>query len=210
VDALVTGGGLISERWKEGVLPKILNDSRYDVIVLQEQGGLLACMSLQTRSDACQDSVVAHEAIANLAATRGTKVVLFGTWPRNIEQQPALSLGEFRLSEILHATVADIGTVFARSKSLFPRQALLSDDSGHPTLYGSVLAAIVLHKAILGTYPVARDLSAPIDLYPPEYYFSAQKLVSEQTFHQPAPLVRIGAKQISRGVFAAKSSRDRR
>src|SRR5688572_4979046 len=40
----VAPGGTVAERWKDGHAAAALRSSKWDAIVLQERGGLLACM----------------------------------------------------------------------------------------------------------------------------------------------------------------------
>src|SRR5690606_21839855 len=56
--------------------------SHWDVLVLQERGGVLACMaSADTRRDAeCRASERAHRRFGELAAAHGTRVLLLSTW----------------------------------------------------------------------------------------------------------------------------------
>jgi len=209
VDALVTGGGLIAERKREGVLAKLLSGRKFDVLVLQERGGLLACLAENAPDASCRDSVNAHRSIVNLAMQYGTKVVLYGTWGEAVRNQSKVSIGLIRLSKILNTQAVDVGAVFAE----LPRSQTLSDDEVHPTLFGSLIASVILHHAILGHYPGARDISKSFKLYTPQQYFTAQQLISEQgtgfSLH-PVQNMGLDAKQIRRAIIAATSTNTRK
>ena len=74
-------GGTVAERWKDGHAAAALRGGTWDAIVLQERGGLLACMvdpDQRTSAD-CRASDAAHRAFARAAKTAGARVLLMST-----------------------------------------------------------------------------------------------------------------------------------
>lgn len=62
----VAPGGTVAERWKDGHAAAALASGHWDFVVLQERGGLLACMvdpDQRTSAD-CRASDAAHRAFA--------------------------------------------------------------------------------------------------------------------------------------------------
>ena len=74
----VAPGGTIADRWKDGHAAAALASGHWDVLVLQERGGLLACMvdpEQRTQSE-CRASDRAHRdfaAKAKAAKTNGAQ-----------------------------------------------------------------------------------------------------------------------------------------
>ena len=58
----VAPGGSVAERWKDGNAAKALRNKKWAVLVLQERGGLLACMAdvEQRQESNCRNSQRAH------------------------------------------------------------------------------------------------------------------------------------------------------
>src|SRR5688572_27063200 len=77
----VAPGGTVAERWKDGHAAAALRSSKWDAIVLQERGGLLACMvdAEQRAQGECRASERAHKQFAELAREHGARTLLLAT-----------------------------------------------------------------------------------------------------------------------------------
>ena len=66
----VAPGGTVAERWKDGHAAAALRGGKWDVLVLQERGGLLACLvdAEQRSQSECRASERAHKQFAELAS----------------------------------------------------------------------------------------------------------------------------------------------
>ena len=78
----VAPGGNLAARWQDGNAAEALRNGAWDVLVLQERGGLLACMADADRKSEteCRASQRAHRQFAELAKKRGVRVLLLATW----------------------------------------------------------------------------------------------------------------------------------
>ncbi|HZX80280.1 MAG TPA: hypothetical protein VFE72_04915 [Lysobacter sp.] len=100
--SFVEPGGSLARRWLDGAAVRALQSARWDVVVLQERGGVEACIvdDLQRSGDECRASIVAHRAFAKLARERGARVVLLETWYPTEAAQARLHEGTLRASRL--------------------------------------------------------------------------------------------------------------
>src|SRR4249919_1405804 len=78
----VAPGGSLADRWRDGKAAAALGAGHWDALVLQERGGVLACMvdSEQRSSAQCRASERAHREFAARAKATGTPVYVLATW----------------------------------------------------------------------------------------------------------------------------------
>ncbi|MFC5570962.1 SGNH/GDSL hydrolase family protein [Lysobacter yangpyeongensis] len=138
-ELLAQGGGRLRERLQDGVLAKLLAEHRYDVVVLQELGGLPLCPD---DFPSCRDAPAALRESVELVRAHGARAVWFATWQASPEAQRELSLRVRALSHSLQLETVDIGAMLQRV-SPTARTRLLHDD-GHPDYLGTWLIAAAL------------------------------------------------------------------
>ena len=93
----------------------------------------------------------------------GAKTILLMTWERPDSVRSGVTAANLAnvytaFGKALNARVAPAGSAFARSLSEKPSLVLYNQD-GHPTMYGTYLAACVLYATIFGASPVGNPYS---------------------------------------------------
>ena len=178
----VIPGAELDELWDDGHAATALREDRFDVVVLQERGGLLSCIARNTRDPECRRSDIAHRHFAELAGERGARVLLLMTWPpaRGNDLNDARELrnrGE-RLADAYGRFATRLGSGGTRV-SVVPAATALYDfaqgrkpedvlaDGVHPSVQASLLMAAQLYTAITGRAPDPADLLIDFPLLPP-------------------------------------------
>lgn len=182
VDMLATGGGTLRERVAEPVLRRVLDDRRYDVVVLQDRSGYPLC---DERLDECRESIVALKTAVNFARGVHVRPIWYATWSRSNRDQRGLSELVARTAADLHLTVADVGASFARAEAI-GRHATLDD--GHPSFFGSWLAGATIVRASLGRAISLKGVGPICGAQWQLAYLSASRLASQQS--PPPPTCR--------------------
>lgn len=166
-------GGTVAERWADGHAAAALRDGRWDVLVLQERGGLLACMvdSERRQESECRASERAHRDFADLAGSRGSRVLLLATWGPDGDWQRRLDEAIRKLSGKLRAGGADVAVVPAGSTLRTwarrqPADAPAFPDGVHPGLPASLVMAAQLYRAVTGEDAQPHDLTIDFPLLP--------------------------------------------
>jgi hypothetical protein len=149
------GGYTLQNHWNDGNALQTIRTGKWDYVVLQEQ-------SQTPILDPSKFRLYAQEfdgAIKN----SGAKTILLMTW----ERPDSISIGvtTARLAAaydavgaFLGAKVAPAGTAFANSLRAKPDLQLYGAD-GHPTMYGTYLAACVIYTTIFQHSPVGNPYS---------------------------------------------------
>ena len=163
----VAPGGTIADRWKDGHAAAALASGHWDAIVLQERGGLLACMvdpEQRTQSE-CRASDRAHRDFAEKAKAAGAKTLLFATWGPDAAWQTKLDRAAKQVASRIDATVVPSGDVLRAwakthgDKATFP-------DGVHPSVAATLIMAIQFHEAIVGRAPQPVDVTLDFALLP--------------------------------------------
>jgi hypothetical protein len=163
----VAPGGSLAERWDDGKAAAALGEGRWDAIVLQERGGVLACMvdPAQRTSSDCRASDRAHRDFAARAKAANVRVLLLATWGPDAQYQSKLDRAAKQLASRLDAEVIPAGTALRAlaqqngDKATFP-------DGIHPSVLATLVMAVQLHEAIVGTKPQAVDVTLDFALLP--------------------------------------------
>lgn len=186
-DMLVSPGASLADFVEAGTVLERLAQEEWDVVVLQELGGRLACLvsGERPRPTPCAESIAAHRKLARLARGRGAQVVVFGTWSMTEDVQGLVSKGSRRVAGQNGAKLADIGWMLERARRRDPALALFVADR-HLEPAGSVLAAIGLWQAISGRAIAPRAFRAEVPVWPGAT-FSLRRYVSEQAKRLPEP-----------------------
>lgn len=168
-ESYVMPGAELHQHWRSGQALAALQASHWDVLVLQERGGLLACLASQDQKDngACRNSVRAHKQFVEAAKTAGTRVVLLGTWGPDAEYQERLDRGVRQLARETGATALLVGKRLREYQAAHRDRVLFTDDSLHPSLIASLIAAAALYREITGGPAQAHNLLLDFPLLPP-------------------------------------------
>jgi hypothetical protein len=181
-ELLAAPGGDLAGRWRDGVAARELASGRWQVLVLQERGGTLACMAKpqQRGEPACLASIAAHHDFARLARARGMRVLLLGTWGPDAIWQAQLSRGLRQLAGMVDAEPVDAGALLRDQAKADPAVPLTSDNIGHPTLDGSLVMALALYRQLAGHPAVAADFELRAAMLPPNARVRPDALLSAQ------------------------------
>lgn len=163
----VAPGGTLAERWKDGVAAKALREGQWDVLVLQERGGLLACMASpqQRQQPECRASQRAHKQFAELAKSRGARVLLFGTWGPDAAWQQNLDRGLMAIARSTGAETVELGEMLRAQDKRQPALPMFADGV-HASLEGALLIAARLYRSIAGRKATPADLDLDFALLP--------------------------------------------
>lgn len=177
----VAPGGTLAERWKDGAAAKALRESPWDVVVLQERGGLLACMasSEQRQHPDCRASQRAHKQFADLAKSRGARVLLYGTWGPDSAWQLNLDRGLTAIAKSTGGEAVELGEMLRGQDKRQPSTPMFSDGV-HASLEGAVLIAARLYRSIAGRAPTAADLELDFALLPANAAIKPESPIEQQ------------------------------
>ena len=178
-DLIAEPGGTIAERWRDGVAAREIASGRWQVLVLQERGGLLACLAKpqQRNEPDCAASVGAHRKFAKLAGAHDMRVLVLGVWGPDAIWQGQLSRGLRQLADATGAQALDTGPLVRDYAKAHPLTPMYSDAILHPTLDASLLMAADLYRMISGHVPQASSFEIEVPLLPGLARVDAGKLV---------------------------------
>ncbi len=164
----VLPGADLAWHWRNGTVAKAIDQGSWDALVLQERGGILACLAdSQHRGEPeCLASSRAHRQFAELAGKKGIRVLLLGTWGPDATWQGNLDRGLRIVARSTQATPVFAGTALRAYAASHPTQALFTDTSLHPTLSASLIVAAGLYRELAGQPAQARDLIPDFPLKP--------------------------------------------
>lgn len=175
-------GGTLAERWREGHVAEALRARRFDVVVLQEQGGhLSACMAgaQEQRKAPCAASLRAYREISKLARERGARTLLFQTWGPDQKWQARLDRSLRMVADQASAAIFDAAGALEALHEAQPK-AVLYPDGTHPSTQASLMLALALYRDISGAVPVARDLRVRAPLLPVNAAVAADAPIESQ------------------------------
>jgi hypothetical protein len=199
-ELLAEPGGSIADRWRDGVAARELASGRWQVLVLQERGGTLACLATpQRRAEPdCQASIAAHRNFARLAKAQGVQVVLLGTWGPDAIWQAQLGRGLRQLAAQAGATAVDAGAHLRAFAKAHPDRPMTTDAMGHPTLDASLLIALDLYTQLAGHPATAADIETTAAMLPPNAQVRPDSLLSTQAqLKGDGSPTRVGAARLS-------------
>lgn len=174
-------GAELDDLWDDGHAAEALRGGEWDVVVLQELGGLLSCVRRSERDPVCRRSAAAHRAFVELAQDRGARVLLLETWqrprgidwggPAELRQRKEISADTYqRFARWIARDGATIRIVPAAG-ALFdfaagrPIAQVLSDGA-HPSIASSTIMAAQLYAAITGRQAEPQDLMLDFPMLP--------------------------------------------
>lgn len=174
-------GAELDDLWDDGHAAEALRSGEWDVVVLQELGGLLSCVRRSERDPACRRSAAAHRRFIELAAGHGARVLLLETWarPRGVDWGGPAELRQRK--ELWADTYARFVRWIAREGTtieVVPAGGALYDfasgrpitqvlvDGAHPTVASSTIIAAQLYAAIAGRQAQPQDLMLDFPMLP--------------------------------------------
>ena len=160
---LAVGGYRLEDHWNGGDALQTIRKGGWDYVVLQEQ-------SQTPVSDPTTFFAAVREFDAEIRKS-GAETILLMTWKRPDSVQYGITTASLAtayesIGAELGIKVAPAGLAFARSLQERPDLVLNSQD-GHPTMYGTYLAACVLYGTIFGKSPLGNpyaDRSIPAEI----------------------------------------------
>lgn len=173
--------GTLAQRLHDGHAADALRQRSYDVVVLQEIGGQLACLAIpsQQRKAPCAASMHAHQEFAKLVDANGAKLLLFTTWAKDDREQRRINGGMRMVAKETKGTVFNAAGVIAALHKTQP--AIPSYPDGmHPSTQSSLMLALALYRDISGNAPIAADLKITAPLLPPNTAVSADMALESQ------------------------------
>ena len=174
-------GAELDDLWDEGHAAAALREGDWDVVVLQERGGLLSCVARSTRDPECRRSDGAHRRFSELAGERGARVLLLMTWPpsrgNDLGNGVQLRKRAERLTDAYRLVATRLGgggrevAVVPAAATLYrfagnrPAEEVLVDGI-HPSVSSSLVMAAQLYQAISGREARPADLLIDFPLLP--------------------------------------------
>ena len=167
VDDYTTGGWTLEDASRDHGLAAVLENGRWDFVVLQEQSQLLSFPAEQRR----KETYPFARALQDQIASAGSQTVLFMTWgykegdPNNYPgdsftaMQQRLAEGYWDLGAALAAAVAPVGLAWKEAHQREPGLDLWDSDGKHPNLAGSYLAACVFYAKLSGRNPARSEFT---------------------------------------------------
>lgn len=171
VDDYTVGGWTLEDASRDPGLAAVLENGRWDFVVLQEQSQLLSFPAEQRRDETYPFA----RALQGQIASAGSRTVLFMTWgykegdPRNYPgdsftaMQRRLAEGYSDLGKELAATVAPVGLAWEEALQREPRLDLWDSDGKHPNPAGSHLAACVFYTMLSGRDPAGSEFTGGLE-----------------------------------------------
>jgi hypothetical protein len=141
------GGASLRMHWNKGEAQKVIQQSAWDYVVLQEQSTLPLKNALRFH-----ENVRLFDQAIKAA---GAKTALYMTWARQNapETQAALTDACASIGEELGAKIIPAGIAWQNFISQHAAPLLHDKDMSHPTLAGSYLAACVFFAALFNESP---------------------------------------------------------
>jgi hypothetical protein len=155
---IAPGGWRLKDHWEKGEALKVLHESKWDVVVLQEQSTLGINYYVDGMARIAGDQMFrpyAEKWISEIRAA-GSSPILYLTWARKAtpKDQAALSYAYVRAAKDFGAQIAPVGIAWMEIRKKQPLLELYYRDGSHPSPAGSYLAACALYTAILRRSPV--------------------------------------------------------
>ena len=177
----VAPGGSLAERWKDGAAAKALGEGHWDALVLQERGGLLACMvDPDSRPGTeCRASDRAHREFAARAKAAGARTLLIATWGPDEGWQSKLDRAAKQVASRIDAQVLPAGPTLQHYAAAHGRKDTFPDGL-HPSLSATVIMAAQVYRAVVGRDAQAADVTIDFPLLPPRLTINPSMSVESQ------------------------------
>ena len=142
------GGASLRMHWNKGDAQQVMQQTRYDYVVLQEQSTL----PVKNPQRMHENIRLFDQAIK----AAGAKTALYLTWARQNapETQAAITTAFTTIGAELGATVIPVGIAWEQFLRQHKHPVLHDKDQSHPSVAGSYLAACVFFAALFDENPV--------------------------------------------------------
>ncbi len=155
---IAPGGWRLLDHWEKGEARKVLRESKWDIVILQEQSTLGMNFYIDGRIRIAGDQVFRPYAEKWVSEIRQTGAIpmLYSTWARKAtpEDQAALNYAYMRAAGDLDAQIAPVGSAWEKVRKQHPSLELYYVDGSHPSRAGTYLAACTFYAAIFHKSPV--------------------------------------------------------
>jgi hypothetical protein len=132
---------------RDGGLSNLLEEIRWDAVVLQEHGERALASAERRR----RETLPYARDLYDRATASGARTLVFMNWPWRYPSDLAAQLG---------APVAPAAVAWVEALRRRPGLNLLASDGGHPNLAGSYLFACVFYAALTGRDPSRSSFTA--------------------------------------------------
>ncbi len=178
-EMLAKGGATLRHRVEDGSVGAVLENGQYDYVVLQERGGDLVCRDIKS----CETASISGEALQSLAATareHGATPLFLGTYQRLPSASVALLAGEAQAAAAASAPFIPVSELYARAVAAHPDLQWHDADGMHPGRQLQLLAAVLLHRELVGEYPGPVGFTVNAPMYTPRSKFFPPLLANEK------------------------------
>lgn len=160
-DMIVEAGAALAQRVADGSVARALDERRYTALVLQERGGALIGAFGPDAEIQSQEAIMS---LAELAREKGVQAVLMGTYQRNPDVSGGLIEAESAAAEKAGIPYIEVSGKLQRLLEAAPELTWIAEDGVHPGKHLTLLDAILVHQALLGSLPdpEAITIRAPI------------------------------------------------
>jgi len=180
-DMIVAPGATLSQRVSDGSVARALKERQYATLVLQERGGDLICTF---GPDSCIESRASIQALSALAREHGVQAVLLGTYQLHPEASRSLIEAESSAAAEAGSGYIEVSEKLQRLGDALPELTWFADDGAHPGKHLTLLNAILVHEAALGSRP----RPGPVVVKAPIYGSNSGLDVSLRKAEGPPPL----------------------
>lgn len=140
----------LEQLWKEGVAQRKITENNFDIVILQESNRKLD-------SDSFKRSVRLFSEIIRKAKA---EPILYMPWevhtPPGAPDQASIEKMHEEIATELNIRVVPVGLAFLALQKEMPDVRLIEID-GHPSMYGTYLAACVMYAALFNEKPFAQS-----------------------------------------------------
>ncbi len=157
-EMLVAGGATLTDRLNDGSVKKLLQETQYDYVVLQERGGDLACnanendAAIACRADSTSsDSAQAHIALERVIRAHHAKAILLGTYQTMPAFSKGIELNEGLLAKKIGAIYIPVSERLRFARKRAPDLNWFYADGMHPGHDLILLEAIAIYEAIFNS-----------------------------------------------------------
>ena len=180
-EMLVRGGATLSDRARDGSVRKLLGTARYDFVVLQERGGDVLCFNVDRVKHSVCESTQAHLDLARIAATRGARPIILGTYQEWEQASQAIEGRERALARTTGAVHIPVSERFRRLRAESAAKNWFHEDGMHPGHDLVLLEAIWLYREIFKSTPRPHDLVVTRPMFGPNARFDGAVPASAQS-----------------------------
>lgn len=153
------GGWTLSDHLRSMDTLHLLNSTKWDFVVLQEQSQIPSVASVRTQAM----YPAARELVQKIRETGATPIFFItwahrDGWPKNgmndyETMQAQINYGYMEIAQELNAPVAPVGAAWSTVTSQYPELMLWQEDGSHPAEPGTYLAACVFYAVIFHESP---------------------------------------------------------